>query len=218
MLLVMVMAFLPILMPANASAQVTTISAELGRCKKNVDNYQVQLQTGDFNAPASAFPSSVTIHFEDGSTGEATITFLRPGGTQTYTLNENRGIAVTGATTMFDTELYPNYRFTVVARPEPCYPAPAPVVHTVSGTIVQRGNERPVADLTVCLVEADLCDTTDASGVAADLMVKPGEYWVHARYAEVYSELYWNVPVTVARGEPVTVTLNRSNAQVRPIY
>jgi hypothetical protein len=63
-----------------------------------------------------------------------------------------------------------------------------------------------------------VADTTDASGVAANLMVKPGEYWVYARYEEVYSELYWNVPVSVARGEPVTVTLNRANAQVRPIY
>lgn len=63
-----------------------------------------------------------------------------------------------------------------------------------------------------------VADTTNAMGVAADLAVKPGDYWVHARYAEVYSELYWNVPVTVARGEPVTVTLNRSNAEVRPIY
>ena len=61
-------------------------------------------------------------------------------------------------------------------------------------------------------------DTTDASGVASNLMVKPGDYWVHARYEEVYSELYWNVPVSVARGEPITVTLNRGNAQVRPIY
>jgi hypothetical protein len=61
-------------------------------------------------------------------------------------------------------------------------------------------------------------DTTDANGVATELMVKPGEYWVYARYEEVYSELYWNVPVSAARGEPVTVTLNRSNAQVRPIY
>jgi hypothetical protein len=61
-------------------------------------------------------------------------------------------------------------------------------------------------------------DTTDASGVATNLMVKPGEYWVYARYEEVYSELYWNVPVSVARGEPVTVTLTRANAEVRPIY
>lgn len=61
-------------------------------------------------------------------------------------------------------------------------------------------------------------DTTDANGVAPDFSVPPGEYWAYARYEEVYSELYWNVPVSVARGEPVTVTLNRSNAQVRPIY
>lgn len=63
-----------------------------------------------------------------------------------------------------------------------------------------------------------VADTTDANGVASELMVPEGEYWVYARYEEVYSELYWNVPVSVARGEPVTVTLNRSNAQVRPIY
>lgn len=62
-----------------------------------------------------------------------------------------------------------------------------------------------------------LADTTDASGVVT-VEVRPGDYWVHARHAEVYSELYWNVPVTVARGEPVTVTLNRSNAEVRPLY
>jgi hypothetical protein len=64
-----------------------------------------------------------------------------------------------------------------------------------------------------------VADTTDASGRAAtNLMVKPGQYWVYARYEEVYSELYWNIPITVARGEPVTVTLNRSNAEVRPIF
>lgn len=65
---------------------------------------------------------------------------------------------------------------------------------------------------------AEAADTTDASGVAANLMVKPGEYWVHARYPEVYTELYWNIPVSVARGEPVTVMLNRANAQTRAIY
>lgn len=58
-------------------------------------------------------------------------------------------------------------------------------------------------------------DTTDASGIAT-LAVSPGEYWVHARYDEVYNELYWNVPITVEGGDPFTITLNRSNAQVRP--
>jgi hypothetical protein len=58
-------------------------------------------------------------------------------------------------------------------------------------------------------------DTTDASGVAT-LAASPGQYWVHARYDEVYNELYWNVPLTVEGGEPTTLTLTRSNAQGRP--
>ena len=59
-------------------------------------------------------------------------------------------------------------------------------------------------------------DTTDASGVAT-FAVKPGQYWIHARVEEVYTELYWNVPITVEKGDqPVTLTLTRSNAQVRP--
>ena len=57
-------------------------------------------------------------------------------------------------------------------------------------------------------------DTTDASGVAV-FDVPPGEYWVHGRLEEVYSELVWNVHVTVTKGEPVTVTLSRGNADVR---
>lgn len=59
-------------------------------------------------------------------------------------------------------------------------------------------------------------DTTDASGVArGNLMVAPGSYWVHARYELPYTELYWNVPITVERGEPVTVRLTRENAEER---
>lgn len=59
-------------------------------------------------------------------------------------------------------------------------------------------------------------DTTDASGVArGNLMVKPGQYWVHARYELPYTELYWNVPITVEGGEPMTVRLTRENAQER---
>lgn len=60
-------------------------------------------------------------------------------------------------------------------------------------------------------------DTTDANGVARrNLRVKPGQYWVHARYDLPYTELYWNVPITVERGEPVVVQLNMSNALERP--
>jgi hypothetical protein len=59
-------------------------------------------------------------------------------------------------------------------------------------------------------------DTTDASGVARkNLKVKPGRYWVHARYELPFTELYWNVPVQVERGEPVQVRLTRGNAQER---
>ncbi|MDX1492628.1 MAG: hypothetical protein R3253_01035 [Longimicrobiales bacterium] len=59
-------------------------------------------------------------------------------------------------------------------------------------------------------------DTTDASGVArGNLMVKPGTYWVHARYELPYTELYWNEMITVERGEPMTVRLTRENAEER---
>ena len=59
-------------------------------------------------------------------------------------------------------------------------------------------------------------DTTDASGIArTNLRVKPGQYWVYARYELAYTELYWNFPVTVERGEPVLVRLTRENAVER---
>lgn len=59
-------------------------------------------------------------------------------------------------------------------------------------------------------------DTTDASGVArGNLNVKPGTYWVHARYELAYTELYWNVMIEVVGGEPMTVQLTRANAQER---
>jgi hypothetical protein len=64
---------------------------------------------------------------------------------------------------------------------------------------------------------AAAADTTDAGGMAR-FVVKPGTYWVHARYEEPYTELYWNVPVTVERGEPLTLVLNRSNAEARPKF
>ncbi|MDH3269779.1 MAG: hypothetical protein OEN56_00510 [Gemmatimonadota bacterium] len=59
-------------------------------------------------------------------------------------------------------------------------------------------------------------DTTDANGLArGNLMVKPGTYWVHARYELPYTELYWNEMIEVVGGEPMTVTLTRANAQER---
>lgn len=59
-------------------------------------------------------------------------------------------------------------------------------------------------------------DTTNANGVA-QLEARPGDYWLYARYRQTYTELYWNVPVTVTRGDPVEVRLDRSNAQERPV-
>jgi hypothetical protein len=59
-------------------------------------------------------------------------------------------------------------------------------------------------------------DTTGADGIAREnFRVSPGQYWVHARYPMTYTELYWNVPITVERGEPVQVTLTRANAEER---
>lgn len=61
-----------------------------------------------------------------------------------------------------------------------------------------------------------VADTTDANGVARNnLEVKPGKYWVYARYALPYTELYWNVPIEVTRGDPNQVTLSRENAEER---
>ena len=59
-------------------------------------------------------------------------------------------------------------------------------------------------------------DTTDAQGYAL-IDVPPGEWWVYAFYEEAYSELYWNIPITVLRGDPVPVRLTRESAEIRPI-
>ncbi len=63
----------------------------------------------------------------------------------------------------------------------------------------------------------EVADTTGVQG-AALVEVAPGQYWVYARYELLYDELYWNVPVTVERGDPVVVRLTRANAERRPIF
>ncbi len=60
-----------------------------------------------------------------------------------------------------------------------------------------------------------LYDTTDASGIA-QFDAKAGDYWVTARYELPYTELYWNVPITVVGGEPDQLRLTRDNATSRP--
>jgi len=78
------------------------------------------------------------------------------------------------------------------------------------GTVVLAKSRETGLDVAV--------DTTDASGIArTNLRVRPGQYWVHARYELTYSELYWNVPITVEGGDPVQIRLTRDNAEDRPI-
>jgi len=60
-----------------------------------------------------------------------------------------------------------------------------------------------------------LSDTTDAAGMAM-FEAPPGQWWVHARHELPFSELYWNIPITVERGAPVQVSLSPATAQVRP--
>ena len=60
-------------------------------------------------------------------------------------------------------------------------------------------------------------DTTDAAGMAL-VDLPPGQWWVHARYEEAWSNLYWNEPITVVRGEPLPFVLNRQNATIRDIF
>lgn len=63
----------------------------------------------------------------------------------------------------------------------------------------------------------EVTDTTDVQGVAR-FDVAPGTYWVYARYERAYDELYWNVPIEVARGEPMELRLTAENADPRPIF
>lgn len=61
-----------------------------------------------------------------------------------------------------------------------------------------------------------IVDTTDAQGYAL-IDVPPGDWWVYSYYEQVYSELYWNLPITVERGDPVQVRLVAETAEERPI-
>ena len=60
-----------------------------------------------------------------------------------------------------------------------------------------------------------LYDTTDASGIADSFEARAGDYWVTARYELPYTELYWNVRVTIG-SEPVQIRLTEANATSRP--
>jgi hypothetical protein len=62
----------------------------------------------------------------------------------------------------------------------------------------------------------EYADTTDASGVVSFRGIPRGRWWVYARYTQLFDELYWNIPVEVT-GDSVGVTLNRQNAESRPV-
>jgi hypothetical protein len=59
-------------------------------------------------------------------------------------------------------------------------------------------------------------DTTDANGIARLRGVRAGQWWIYARYDLPFEELYWNIPVTVERGDQAQVELTRQTAEVRP--
>jgi seryl-tRNA synthetase len=59
-------------------------------------------------------------------------------------------------------------------------------------------------------------DTTDAAGVTRFRGVPQGRWWVMSRYRLPFEELYWNLPVEVS-GDSVGISLNRDNAEVRPV-
>ena len=64
-------------------------------------------------------------------------------------------------------------------------------------------------------------DTTEVEGPGEGsvvFQVPPGDYWVHARYELPGEELYWNVRITVVRGEPMEVRLTRANAEARMVF
>lgn len=62
-----------------------------------------------------------------------------------------------------------------------------------------------------------VADTTDDAGLAT-FKAKSGKWWVYARHELPFTELYWNVPVTVKHGNPVQLILNRDNAKNRQKY
>lgn len=59
-------------------------------------------------------------------------------------------------------------------------------------------------------------DTLDGNGVTRYRGLQAGDWWITARYELPYEELYWNIPITVQRGEPTQVQLTRQTAEVRP--
>ena len=75
--------------------------------------------------------------------------------------------------------------------------------------------DRVVADRLRGTNREEVVDTTGSDGVIRT-RVPAGRWWVYARYAMPYQELYWNIPVEVS-GDSTGVVLNEQNAEVRPV-
>lgn len=80
---------------------------------------------------------------------------------------------------------------------------PPTPVYTVSGTILQHGNGKPVAGATVCIAETGVCTTTDEGGYFVFTDLEDGTYTITST-ADVYKPL--TTTVTVA-GSDVYVDL-----------
>ncbi len=121
-------------------------------------------------------PSEVVIHFENGLSQTVPVFETDPSPYATYMFADVdgtfSGLRVLQVTAEMDLSLFESYTFNLISYP--CLPEIAE--STVSGTIVQHGNGKPVADLEVCLVELDLCATTDANGSFSFTDVPDGTY------------------------------------------
>lgn len=173
-----------------ASAETTTIYADLGRCRTNFEHFQIQLQSRNMNAPVSDFPTSVTLTFADGSVAEATPDLLEPNfGTLVYRLTDPAYLfkALDSVSAQFDASKYPNYRFTVTARA-------CDVTSDLTGSILQHGNGKPVEGLSVCLQELAFCTSTDAAGEFSFAQIPNGVYTLVSD-APVYKTLTTQVVV-----------------------
>lgn len=159
---------------APASAQTdNTISAELDRaCAPSGDTYTATLQAGTSRVAAGWTPDSVKFTFADGSVVEAPLSYTF-GSAARYTLADtgdaysSRG-GVTSITAQFDTQTYPDYRF-FLTQGYPC-------TYTLTGTVLQFANQKPVAGAEVCLVEIDRCAVSDANGNFVIEHVTTGTY------------------------------------------
>jgi hypothetical protein len=114
------------------------------------------------------YPSAILLVFADGTTQPASMDRSSSPTVKRYVLNDPNSVyrqsRLSWATAELDTSgVSPeDIRFQVVEWP--CPSTTSPSTSTVSGVIVQHGNQKPVAGLQVCLTELNLCTFTDTNG------------------------------------------------------